>query len=66
MALQYSVDVRNAQLDAVETTIGASPLLRIFTGSSPANCAAASTDTMLVEFALSRVFPGDGIVVLPN
>ncbi|GIV51045.1 MAG: hypothetical protein KatS3mg038_1566 [Candidatus Kapaibacterium sp.] len=52
MALQYSVNVRNAQLDAVETTIGPSPLLRIFTGSPPADCAAASTGTLLVEFAL--------------
>jgi hypothetical protein len=52
MALQYSVNVRNAQLDAVETVTGASPLLRIFTGTPPATCADPSTGTLLVEFTL--------------
>ena len=52
MALQYSVAVNNARLDAVETATGASAKLRIYTGSAPANCAAAATGTMLVEMAL--------------
>jgi len=52
MSLQYSVAVNNARLDSIETTIGASAKLRIYTGSAPANCAAAATGTLLVEMAL--------------
>lgn len=56
MPVQFSVAVRNAMLDSVETTIGASPRLRFFTGSVPANCAAASTGTQLVDMALPADF----------
>jgi hypothetical protein len=52
MALQYSVAVNNARLDAVETAAGASAKLRIYTGSPPANCAAAASGTLLVDIAL--------------
>lgn len=53
MAAQYSGAVRNAMLDAWETAIGVSAKLQIFTGSKPANCAAASSGTKLVEIALA-------------
>jgi hypothetical protein len=46
------VTVRNAQLDAVETTVGTAPLLRIYSGSAPANCAAAASGTLLAEATL--------------
>lgn len=52
MALQFSTEVRNAILDQIETTVGASPILRIRTGSAPANCAAADTGTLLAEITL--------------
>jgi hypothetical protein len=52
MALQYSTSVRNAQLDAVETTIGTSAVLKIRTGSVPANCAAADSGTVLATLSL--------------
>jgi hypothetical protein len=52
MAMQYSVTLRNAQLDAVETTISTAPLLRILTGSPPATCATAQSGTLLVEMTL--------------
>lgn len=52
MALQYSAAVRNARLDAVESTIGTSPILRIRDGSAPANCAAADTGVVLAEMTL--------------
>ncbi len=52
MALQYSTSVRNAKLDAIETTISTSPLLKIRTGSAPANCAAADTGTVLATLTL--------------
>lgn len=47
MTLQYSAAVRNAKLDAVETTIGTSAILKIRTGAAPANCAAADSGTVL-------------------
>jgi hypothetical protein len=47
MTLQYSVAVRNARLDVVETTIGVSAILKIRTGAAPANCAAADSGTVL-------------------
>jgi hypothetical protein len=47
MALQYSVTLRNNQLDAIETTISTTPVLKLFTGAQPANCAAANTGTEL-------------------
>lgn len=52
MALQYSVAVRNARLDVVESTIGASAILRIRSGSVPANCAAADSGTVLATINL--------------
>ena len=52
MALQYSVAVRNAQLDAVESTTGTAALLRIYSGAAPANCAAAASGTLLAEMTL--------------
>ena len=47
MAIQFSVAVRNARLDSIETTIGVSAVLRIRTGAVPANCAAADTGTVV-------------------
>ena len=52
MTVQYSVAVRNAMLDAIETATGTAPKLRILTGAQPANCAAAQTGTLLVEITL--------------
>ncbi|WP_119271440.1 hypothetical protein [Taklimakanibacter deserti] len=47
MTLQYSTTVRNAKLDAVETAIGTSAVLKIRTGAAPGNCAAADSGTVL-------------------
>lgn len=52
MALQYSVAVRNAKLDAVETTVGVSAVLKMFSGSPPANCAAANSGTVIATLSL--------------
>ena len=52
MALQYSSTIRDNQLDQVESTIGTSAVMRILTGSPPANCAAAETGTILAELSL--------------
>lgn len=52
MAVQLSVSVRNAMLDAIETTIGASAILRIRTGAAPANCATADSGTVVATLNL--------------
>lgn len=52
MAIQLSVAVRNARLDAIETTISTSAVLKIKTGAAPANCAAADSGTVLATLNL--------------
>jgi hypothetical protein len=52
MALQLSTAVRNARLDAIETTVGTSAILRIRTGAAPANCGTADSGTVLAEMTL--------------
>lgn len=54
MTLQYSVTVRNAQLDALETAVGVSAVLKIYdlTAGAPADCSAAITGTVLATLSL--------------
>jgi hypothetical protein len=52
MALQYSVAVRDAKLDAVETAIGTSAVLKIRTGAAPTDCATADAGTVLATATL--------------
>lgn len=49
MAIQLSTTVRNARLDSIETTVGTSAIIRIRTGSAPANCGLADSGTVLAE-----------------
>jgi hypothetical protein len=59
MVVQKSVAVRNAMLDAQETVIGVSAKVQLFTGAQPANCAAASSGTLLATFALAADWAGN-------
>lgn len=52
MALKYSTTVRNAQLDAIETTIGASAVLKIRSGGAPVSVATADSGTVLATLNL--------------
>jgi len=52
MALQFSIGVRNARLDAIETAIGTSAILKIRTGAPPATCATADSGTELAVLSL--------------
>lgn len=52
MAIQLSTTVRNARLDAIETAIGASAILKIRTGAQPATCATADAGTVLATVNL--------------
>lgn len=47
MTVQLSTAVRNARLDAIETAVGASAVLKVRTGAQPANVAAADSGTVL-------------------
>lgn len=52
MAIQLSVAVRNARLDTIESTVGTSAILKILTGSAPADCATATSGTVLATLNL--------------
>lgn len=52
MTLQLSVAARNALLDAIETAVGATAIMRIRTGAPPASCATADAGTILAELTL--------------
>ena len=52
MTIKLSVAVRNARLDAIESTIAASAVLKIRTGAPPTNITDADTGTVLATLAL--------------
>lgn len=52
MAIQFSIPVRNARLDAIETVTGATAKLQIRSGAQPADCATAPSGTLLAELTL--------------
>jgi hypothetical protein len=52
MALQYSVTVRNAQLDALETAIGTSAVLKIRSGAVPTLITDVDAGTVLATLNL--------------
>lgn len=52
MAIQLSTAVRNARLDAIETTIGTSAVMKIRTGAAPANVGTADSGTVLATLSL--------------
>lgn len=52
MAQQFSTSVRNARLDAIETTIGTSAILKLRTGAQPADCGTADSGTVLATLNL--------------
>lgn len=62
MSIQFSVAVRNARLDAIESTIGTSPILKIRSGAAPANCATADSGTVLATLTL----PSDWMAAASN
>jgi hypothetical protein len=52
MAIQLSTTVRNARLDAIETAIGVSAVLKIRTGAPPATVATADSGTVVATVNL--------------
>ena len=56
MALQFSVAVRNGELDSIQVTIGLGAILMIRSGPVPANCAAPDAGAVLATLALPIVW----------
>jgi hypothetical protein len=52
MAIQLSETVRNARLDAIETAVGVSAVLKLRTGAAPADCATADSGTVVATLTL--------------
>jgi hypothetical protein len=52
MAFQFSTAARNGALDAIETAIGVSAIMKIRTGAAPADCATADSGTVLATINL--------------
>jgi hypothetical protein len=52
MAIKLAAAVRNARLDAIETNIGTTVRIKVFTGSAPADCTSANSGTDLVTVTL--------------
>lgn len=52
MAVKFSTTVRNARLDAIETAISTSAVLKIRTGAPPADVATADSGTVLATLSL--------------
>ena len=51
MAVQYSTTHRTNAMTQLSTDIGINAVLKVFTGSPPANCGTADSGTLLVTFA---------------
>ncbi len=56
MTLQYSVTLRTNQVGQIQSTVGASGVLKIFSGAEPANCAAADPSGLLATITLPATF----------
>ena len=56
MTFQYGATLRNNQVSQIQTTVGATGSLKIFSGAEPANCAAADPVGLLATIALPATF----------
>lgn len=56
MTFQYGTTLRNNQVSQIQTTVGATGSLKIFSGAEPANPAAADPTGLLVTITLPATF----------
>lgn len=56
MTMQYGTTLRTNQVGQIQTTVGASGHLKIFSGAQPANCAAADPSGLLADITLPASF----------
>src|ERR1043165_4988367 len=65
MALQYGAELRDALLNYIVPTVGASAKLRMYDGTLPETCEADPKGILLVEFDLPKKWLGqaqDGLI----
>lgn len=53
MTIQFAQTTAHAMLDAIETDIGASPILYLRSGAQPATCATADSGTLISTIAMA-------------
>lgn len=53
MTIQFAQTTGHAMLDAIETDIGASPVLYLRSGAQPATCATADSGTLIATIAMA-------------
>jgi hypothetical protein len=56
MAFQYGATLRTNQVAQLQATVGASGVLKIFSGAEPGNCAAADPSGLLCTITLPSTF----------
>jgi hypothetical protein len=56
MALKFDATTRSSMADAITTRVGSSGILRIYSGTRPANVAASITGTVLAELTCNATF----------
>ena len=56
MTFQYSTTLRTNQVAQIQSTIGTSGSLKIFSGAEPANCAASDPSGLLATITLPSTF----------
>lgn len=56
MTLQYGATLRTNQVAQIQTTVGTSGTLKIFSGAEPANCAASDPTGVLCTITLPSTF----------
>lgn len=68
MAIKFSAAVRDAQNDVIESTISTTPKLQLWSGTIPANCAAADAGDgdLLCEMDLPSDWMGASGAVTPG
>ncbi len=66
MSLSYTTTDRDTRLDALTTSVGASGILKIYSGTPPANVGASlSGNTLLAQLTMNATFaPGSSAGVL--
>jgi hypothetical protein len=69
MSLSYTTTARNARLDEITTVVGASGILKFYSGTPPANVGASlSGNTLLAQLTMNATFapPSSGGVLTLN
>jgi len=56
--MQYSTAIRDAQSDAIARTVGAAPVLEVWSGAMPPNCAALDAGALLAVGTLPQEWMG--------